>query len=733
MKFHISYLSPALIFGALVPTAHDPKGGEALSAVKVKVAASQIDRLVELDIKRAKLAPNAITDDATFLRRAYLGIVGRIPNVQETREFLTSQTPEKRAALVDALLESPGHASHMFNYWADLLRVKTRLNNNISGEPFVHYLKDSIVGNKPYDDFVREMVSAEGPAHVRGNGATGMLLRDRGMPLDSMANTVRVFLGTRLECAQCHDHPFDKWTQKDFYQMAAFTGGLSYRSDLKDQNVGDGIMDVYKDLRRKQDRDGLRAIGRMMRPVNSGIEGSGTGKIRLPKDYKYDDGKPSGVVMAHALFGKTPKIKYPAPPAKKKSSRRMSRREREAERRREAQRKRRGGAKMSAPELETREAYAEWMTDSANPRFTKVIANRMWKFAMGRGLIEPVDNMMDDTEASNSALMRQLEKLMVDVDYDLRQFLRVLFNTKVYQRDAMQQEVPSDEKFYFQGPVLRRMTGEQMWDSLLTFSIPAVDQTIQDPARRAERVYAGYEEMINMPSDELAKKVSAQKLRYTDPKKYREQQAQARRKDQRKRMAQARQRSEAAAAETAKKREQTRPLYREYVKAKRADDEQKMKEVKEKLLAMGVDIDRQPGRRPSRNSRSRRGQGAMVRASEQQHPAPAGHLIRKFGQSDREQIQASHTEANVPQVLSLLNGFLEDNILSSYSSQLMKSIYETSSDRDKIRTAYQGVLSREPRGRELAVWEHEMDTGGRKVVKDLVWTLVNSHEFRFVQ
>jgi len=362
-----------------------------------------------------------------------------------------------------------------------------------------------------------------------------------------------------------------------------------------------------------------------------------------------------------------------------------------------------------------------------------VIANRMWKFAMGRGLIEPVDNMMDDTEASNSALMRQLEKLMVDVDYDLRQFLRVLFNTKVYQRDAMQQEVPSDEKFYFQGPVLRRMTGEQMWDSLLTFSIPAVDQTIQDPARRAERVYAGYEEMINMPSDELAKKVSAQKLRYTDPKKYREQQAQARRKDQRKRMAQARQRSEAAAAETAKKREQTRPLYREYVKAKRADDEQKMKEVKEKLLAMGVDIDRQPGRRPSRNSRSRRGQGAMVRASEQQHPAPAGHLIRKFGQSDREQIQASHTEANVPQVLSLLNGFLEDNILSSYSSQLMKSIYETSSDRDKIRTAYQGVLSREPRGRELAVWEHEMDTGGRKVVKDLVWTLVNSHEFRFVQ
>jgi len=734
MKFHISYLSPALILGALVPIGSEP--GEPptrFGGVQVKVAAKNIDRLVDLDLKRAKLKPNAIADDATFLRRAYVGIIGRIPNVTETRKFLTSQQPEKRSGLIDSLLESSGHTSRMFNYWADLLRVKSRLNNNISGEPFVHFLKDSLAGNKPYDEFVRDMVSANGPAHVRGNGATGMLLRDRGMPLDSMANTVRVFLGTRLECAQCHDHPFDKWKQKDFYQMAAFTGGLSYRTDVQKQNMGDGITQVYQNLRRKGDRDGLRAIGRMMRTVNSGVDGTGTGKIRLPKDYKYDDAKPSAVVTAHALFGKSPKIQFPAPPTKK-SGRRMSRREREAERRRQAQRSRRNRGRSNDKELDTRDSYAQWMTDTTNPRFTKVIANRMWKFVMGRGLIEPVDNLMDDTEASNPALMRQLEKLMVSVDFDLRQFLRVLFNTNTFQREAMSDDVPSDEKFYFQGPLLRRMTGEQMWDSLLTFSMSDVDATIQDPARRAESVYTRYEEMINMPSDELAKMVNAQKLRYSDPKKYREQQAAQRRKDQRKRMEQSRQRSQKIAAEAEKKREKTRPLYREYVKAKQADDQQKMKQIKDQLLALGVDIDRKPGRRPSsRSRRGRRGEGAMVRASEQQHPAPAGHLIRKFGQSDREQIQASHTEANVPQVLSLLNGFLEDRILSNYSSELMKTIYEASSDREKIRTAYQAVLSREPRGRELAVWEHEMDQGGRKVVKDLVWTLVNSHEFRFVQ
>lgn len=731
MKFHISYLSPALILGALVPTGTAPDEQPTQpGAVSVKAAAKRIDRLVELDLKRAKLEPNAIADDATFLRRAYVGIVGRIPTVAETRGFLNSQTPDKKAVLVDQLLDSPGHTSRMFNYWADLLRVKSRLSNQVSGEPFVHFLKDSIADNKPYNEFVREMVSATGPAHVRGNGATGLLLRDRGMPLDSMANTVRVFLGTRLECAQCHDHPFDRWKQKDFYQMAAFTGGLNYRTDLGRQNMGDGIRNMYAELRRKKDRDGQRALGRMMRTLNSGITGSGTGKIKLPKDYKYDDAKPNEVVNAHAMFGKNPKIQYPATPTKKRG-RRLSRREREAEKRKQAMRNRRNRGRLNAPEIDTRATYAEWMTDKSNPRFTKVIANRMWKLAMGRGLIEPVDNILDDTVASNPSLMRQLEKLMVDVDFDLRQFLRVLYNTNTYQREAMRTEVPDDEKYFFQGPMLRRMTGEQMWDSLLTLTMADVDKTIVDPARRAESTYTRYEELINMPADELRKTVNKQKLRYSDPKKYRAMLTAERRKQQRKRQGQARERSQKMAAESAKKRELSRPLYKAYQVAKRAGDQEKMKEVKAKLLAIGIDLDRRPSRRT--NSRNRRGRGTMARASEQQHPAPNGHMIRKFGQSDREQIQASHTEANVPQVLSMLNGYLEDRVLSNYSSELMKNIYAASSDREKVRTAYLGVLNREPRGRELAVWEHEMDQGGRKVVKDLVWTLVNSHEFRFVQ
>ena len=108
-------------------------------------------------------------------------------------------------------------------------------------------------------------------------------------------------------------------------------------------------------------------------------------------------------------------------------------------------------------------------------------------------------------------------------------------------------------------------------------------------------------------------------------------------------------------------------------------------------------------------------------------------FLRQFGQSDRDQIQASHTEANVPQVLALLNGFIDKQVLSNRDSALMASIDEASSDKDKVRRAYLSIINREPRGRELAVWVYDMETEGRQVLKDLVWTLVNSHEFRFIQ
>jgi hypothetical protein len=124
---------------------------------------------------------------------------------------------------------------------------------------------------------------------------------------------------------------------------------------------------------------------------------------------------------------------------------------------------------------------------------------------------------------------------------------------------------------------------------------------------------------------------------------------------------------------------------------------------------------------------------ALVRASELPSPAPDGHFIRQFGQSDREQIQASHTEANVPQVLSMLNGFIENNVLGSASAALPRAIAAADSDLDRIRVAYLGTLGREPGRREEAMWALDLEQEGDQAIADLIWTLVNTHEFRFIQ
>ncbi|MCK5941842.1 MAG: DUF1549 domain-containing protein, partial [Planctomycetes bacterium] len=164
--------------------------------------AAKLDALLERGLQRKRVEPQPLVDDATFVRRAYLNIVGRIPTLKETERFLADQNPDKRTDLCDLLLDSPGRTSHFSNYWFDLLRVQSR-QRQLSGEPFAHFVRTAVRDDLPYDEFVRAMLTAEGPAHGRDNGATGHLMRDNGMPHDSMANTVRLFLGTRLECAQC--------------------------------------------------------------------------------------------------------------------------------------------------------------------------------------------------------------------------------------------------------------------------------------------------------------------------------------------------------------------------------------------------------------------------------------------------------------------------------------------------------------------------------------------------
>ncbi|MCP4850101.1 MAG: DUF1549 domain-containing protein, partial [Verrucomicrobiaceae bacterium] len=420
-----------------------------VAAPDTKSAAARVDELIEAGYDRHEVEPNPGIDDATFVRRVHLDIIGRVPTASETREFIGSKDPGKRVRLIDDLLDSPGYVSHQFNFWADILRITTRMNGQgiENGIAYTHWVKQAISTNMPYDQFVRGLVTAKGI--IDENGAVGFYLRDRGMEIDHLATTVQTFLGTQMVCAQCHDHPFDEWTQMDYYKLAAFSTPVSVVRNPGSINQAMAMVNrqmVEEGKRARKNAKGKKAqisAGKMAQKKaadfkrglneltynfrNSVISETGRA-LKLPDDYQYDDAKPKQVVLPGTPFGDKVEIK----------------------------------------EGESRiDAYANWMTSSTNPRFTKTIANRLWKRVLGVGLFEPVDKITESTKASNPELLDYLEELMVDLGYDLKAYYRVLYNTRTYQRGAQSFDLFSGEVFHYPGPRLRRMSAEQVWDSLV--------------------------------------------------------------------------------------------------------------------------------------------------------------------------------------------------------------------------------------------------------------------------
>src|SRR6056300_920292 len=223
-------------------------------AVDIRAASDSpsdnIDKLIEAKLKENELSPNEEIAEGVFLRRVYLDIVGRVPTIEEAEAFHSESYENKRERLIEKLLSSEGYVSDSYHLWADILRINGEPGGTVSSA-YELWVKDALRKNMPYDEFVHSLITAEGKFWE--NGAVGYYFRDRGMPLDNMSNTVRVFLGTRLECAQCHDHPFDKWTQMDYFKMASFSYGMNTRAydsmnrNFANREIKQGGAEAYRE------------------------------------------------------------------------------------------------------------------------------------------------------------------------------------------------------------------------------------------------------------------------------------------------------------------------------------------------------------------------------------------------------------------------------------------------------------------------------------------------------
>ncbi|PYJ01429.1 MAG: S-layer protein, partial [Verrucomicrobia bacterium] len=201
-----------------------------------------IDPLAYAHFQQLGLFPSDLCTDAEFLRRAKLDAVGLLPAPQEVRAFLDDPSPEKRHRFIAQVLEDPAYADYWANKWADLLRPNPDRVGVKSVFILDQWLRESFRQNKPYDRLVREILLAEGSNHRDG---PAVIYRDRREPAELTTMFSQLFLGTRLECAKCHHHPNEKWSQDDFYQFAAFFGAVKQKGAGLSPPISGGTETFY--------------------------------------------------------------------------------------------------------------------------------------------------------------------------------------------------------------------------------------------------------------------------------------------------------------------------------------------------------------------------------------------------------------------------------------------------------------------------------------------------------
>jgi len=657
--------------------------------------AERIDALVEKKLASLNLKPNSMESDEVFLRRASLNIIGRAPTIEEAQAYLNNNfETDKSLRLVDQLLDHSGYALHQTNWLSDIFRAKSKGQNNVGyfGQVFIDWIKKSMAENMPFDKFVYIMLSNSGDIWDDHQGPLGYYMRDYRMPQDNLANTMQIFLGTRMVCAQCHDHPFDKWTQMDFFKLSAFMNGMEYVNSDKKKIVGQALKLTGLDDKSRENKEVRKALDYSLTPA---IMGLGNGHARLPYDYQYDDAAPGDVVKAAVPFGPQVELNY--------TETKKGKRPIDEEKLLEDLKKRKGNFAPVYEDNGSRAAFAAWLTSQENPRFAKVLANRLWKRVMGMGLIEPVDDIKDGTVASDPALLDLLQAMVIDYNFDLKEIYRTLYYTKTFARLAQAEDRIYKHEMGFAGPMMKRLTAEQMWDSLLSLRSDHLDQLIATAPMDRHNLY---EKLAPLNAKELAEELEQAKKSGQSGKAI----ARALYVD-----------SAQSSAMMDHPKDKSSALALLGPKPK---NKAELKAWLEKRSELRLSMEKNKKGMGKNNDRD------YSRAANMELPARAGSFLYQLGHSTKDEIEGANDEANIPQVLTFMNG-MDDLIYSDPSKGIWKALQKETSSEKNIETLFLGTLTRRPNAEEMSTMLALVKAAPKTAYQDILWILANTHEFKF--
>ncbi|MEO0415017.1 MAG: DUF1549 and DUF1553 domain-containing protein, partial [Verrucomicrobiota bacterium] len=335
-------------------------------------------------LEKFKYLPSDLCSDSEFVRRVYLDLTGLLPSPDQAVAFVEDSSVDKRSQLIEELLASDQFAHFWTQKWGDVLKLSSRQMGRGGVVKFHRWIQDSVKENQPYDEFAREILLATGSNLI--NPASNFY-RSGSDTSDIMESTAQLFLGTRIGCAKCHNHPYEPWTQDSYYGLSAFFNRIETRKTGRKDEIVVWMNDE--------------------------------GDIRHPA---------------------TDEIVEPWVP---------------------------GEDQMELPSsVDRRQAFVDWLTAKENPFFARVEVNRIWAQLLGRGIVEPFDDMRDTNPAANQPLLDALTADFVANDFDRKHIVRQIVNSRTYQASSRSNEWNEGDGRFFSRYYPRRLTAEQLVDAL---------------------------------------------------------------------------------------------------------------------------------------------------------------------------------------------------------------------------------------------------------------------------
>ena len=367
----------------------------------------EIDQLVAQKWQRMKILPSDVCTDEEFFRRVYLDLTGLPPMPLQLKLFLADPTDSrtKREEVIDDLIGSPNFVQHWTNKWADMLMVNSKFLGGEGAKIYREWIRKEVEANTPYDVFVRKILTATGSNKENPPASYFKIHRSPDM---LMENTTHLFLATRFNCNKCHDHPFERWTQDQYYEIAAFFSQVKLERDGKNapkQNIGGTAVEGAK-------------------PLYEIAMDSGEGE------------------MMHERTGQITKPGFPYL------------------------------AKHENPEVPSgrsptrRQELAAWLTAGDNQFFARSYANRIWGYLLGTGVIEPLDDIRAGNPPSNPELLDYLTERFVQEGFDVRKLIAEVCKSRTYQLSLSVNKWNEDDEINFSHAKARRLPAEVLYDAV---------------------------------------------------------------------------------------------------------------------------------------------------------------------------------------------------------------------------------------------------------------------------